>query len=333
VADGLNVVTGANGLVGSHIVERLLAAGERARAVVRPGGDSSFVKGLGAETVAADLGDVPALRQAVHGAKVVYHCAARVSDWGRWPDFEADTVQGTRNTLEACRAEGVGRVLYLSSVAVYGQKVEGQTVTEEVPLASPHSLWRWDHYSRSKVLAEEVVRQYGPLVTVVRPSWCFGPRDRLGLPRVIHNLRRGWASVIGTGDNPINLIHARDLADGAVRAANHPQAAGEAFNLTGVNGEVTQAQFLGALTDALGLPRLTSHVSFATAVRGALLVEIIGRLIRKRTPPRYTRRAVYRIAWPVHYSTEKARAQLGWRPAVGFAEGIKETLDWVLGQP
>src|SRR5262245_446415 len=105
----LNVLTGATGLLGSHVAEALRARGETVRALVRPGSDTGFLRGIGAEIVPCDLQDAPAVQRGVAGADVVYHCAARVSDWGRWRLFKAEIVDSTRQVVDACRAAGVGR--------------------------------------------------------------------------------------------------------------------------------------------------------------------------------------------------------------------------------
>src|SRR5215471_16955099 len=82
VAAKLNVITGATGLLGSHLAEQLVARGERVRALVRPTSDTSFLRPLGVELAVGDLNDPNSLRPAVADADVVYHCAARVGDWG-----------------------------------------------------------------------------------------------------------------------------------------------------------------------------------------------------------------------------------------------------------
>ena len=116
----LNVLTGATGLLGSHIAEQLVERGDKVRALVRPTSDTTFLRGLGAELVEGDLSDSASLRRAVAGADVVYHCAAKVGDWGAWRSFQSLVVDATANVLEACRQEGVGRVLHVSSITVYG---------------------------------------------------------------------------------------------------------------------------------------------------------------------------------------------------------------------
>src|SRR5437868_1284011 len=117
----LHVITGATGLLGSHIAEQLRARGERVRALVRPTSDVAFLSRAGVELAIGDLQDPASLQDAVAGADVVYHCAARVGDWGRWQDFQREVLDATRNVLHACRHAGIGRVLHVSSLAVYGR--------------------------------------------------------------------------------------------------------------------------------------------------------------------------------------------------------------------
>src|SRR5205823_14416651 len=95
--DNLNVVTGATGLLGSHVAEQLIRRGERVRAMVRPSSDTTLLRSLGVELVTGDLLDAAAVRQALTGAGVVYHCAARVGDWGAWAQFRADVIDTTAN--------------------------------------------------------------------------------------------------------------------------------------------------------------------------------------------------------------------------------------------
>ncbi|HZT80349.1 MAG TPA: NAD-dependent epimerase/dehydratase family protein [Gemmataceae bacterium] len=325
-----NVITGATGLLGSHVAERLARRGEAVRALVRPASDTTFLRQLGVELFPGDLHDPDSLRRCVEGADIVYHCAARVGDWGPWSLYQREVIDATRNVLDACRAAGVGRVLHVSSITVYGHpKVRPDLFTEDEPLGQ--NLWLWDHYCRAKIEAERLAREYGPDVTIVRPSWIYGPRDRNSLPRVFKALRAGRVSLIGTGDNLLNIVHAADVAEGAVRAANHPGARGEAYNLSS-EGEITQRELLDTLTDLLGMPRVTRGYPFRMAFAIGFLSEVIGHLIRIRRPPHITRYAVSLIGRPTRFSTAKAREQLGWRPQVPVREGLRQALEWYLGK-
>src|SRR5262249_36839322 len=157
------------------------------------------------------LHDPASLRAAAAGADVVYHCAARVGDWGPWALYERQVVAATRNVLDACRAAGAGRVLYVSSVTVYGHPRDtGALLPEAAPLGQ-RLCWSWDHYCRSKIAAEALARAYGPDLTVVRPSWIYGPRDRNSLPRLMAAFRAGRVTLIGGGDNLLNIVYAADV--------------------------------------------------------------------------------------------------------------------------
>jgi nucleoside-diphosphate-sugar epimerase len=327
--DKINVVTGATGQLGSHIAEQLRSAGEHVRALVRSPNKTDFLRSQGVEVVAGDLRDPAAVRRAVAGADIVYHCAAHVSDWGPWSVFE-EAVAGTRNLVDACQAERIGRLLHVSTISVYGHPriVPGQQITEETPLGQ--HFWVWDPYPRSKLMAERCAWEY-PEVTVVRPSWIYGPRDRITLPRIIPALQKGRVRIIGAGDNLLNIIYVSDVAAGAILAANHPSAKGQAYNLCS-EGEVTQKAMIDAMTDGLALPRVTSHIPFFLAMRTALLFEAIARVCRFKSPPRVTRRAIFLIGRPTNYSVAKALKELAWAPRVKIEEGVRQSMAWYFGE-
>jgi nucleoside-diphosphate-sugar epimerase len=325
----LNVVTGATGLLGSHVAEALVARGERVRALVRPASDSAFLRQLGADLAAGDLQDPASLPRVVAGADVVYHCAARVGDWGSWRDFQAQVIDATHNLARACRAGGVGRLLHVSSVAVYGHPPARPRITEDEPPGQRLRLL--DHYCRAKARAEEMAREAGSAVTVVRPSWIFGPRDRHSLPRLVHALRGRWVKVQGRGDNLLNIVHAADVADGAIRAAGHPGAMGQAYHLCS-EGELTQREFLDTLTDTLGMPRVDRHLSPTAAYLAGALGDVVARVGRWNRPPDVSRYSVSLMARPTNFSIDKARRQLGWEPRVNLREAIRQAVEWFLHQ-
>src|SRR5262249_22773374 len=233
-----NVVTGATGLLGSHLVEQLIARGERVRALVRPTSDTAFLQQHGVELSIGDLHDLESLRPFASGADVVYHCAAKVGDWGSWRLYQREVIDSTANLLDACRDVGVGRVLHVSSITVDGHpRRRLGLISEDDRLGQ--NLWVWDYYCRSKIEAEEVARSYPGAMTILRPGWMYGPRDRNTLPRVVKALQAGRVSLLGDGENLLNILHAADAAEGAILAATNPTAVGEAYNLSS-SGEITQ---------------------------------------------------------------------------------------------
>ena len=322
----LNVVTGATGLLGSHIAERLTQAGERVRALVRAESDTHFLESIGVELSRGDLQDVESLRTAFHSAEVVYHCAAKVGDWGPWRQFQSQVIDGAQNVLQACEAEQVKRVLHTSSVTVYGHPRErGELFTEDEPLGQ--NLWLWDYYCRAKIEVEKLCRDYPGDLTIIRPSWIFGERDRNTMPRLFKLVQAGRARLLGSGENKLNIVYAGDVARGAILAANSEKRIGQAYNLCSP-GEITQRELMNLLTDEIGRKRIRRRFPFRVAYWAGFLSEIIGRIIRLKRPPHITRYGVGLIERSTQFSIQKARDELGWDLRMPIEEGLRRALDW-----
>ncbi len=327
-SDHFSVITGATGLLGSTIAETLRSRGERVRALVRPSSDVEFLKSIGVETMLCDLNDPAAIRKAVEGASVMYHSAARVGEWGKWRLFREEVVDATRNVVQACKDVGVGRALVVSSVLVYGHRprVPPGGISEDHPFQSRFKIW--SHYGKSKGLAEQAARAINPEVTIVRPTWLFGKRDRNILPRMIRTLRAGWVKILGPGDNRLNIVHAQDVAEGAILAATTSQARGQAYHLCS-EGTVTQRGFLDALADAVGVPRVQKHVSVRFAMTGGIMLEIVARVARWNRAPLISRHTISLIGRPAVYRIDKARKELGWEPRLSVVGAMPETVEWL----
>ena len=329
----LNLVTGATGMLGSHIAEKLTARGDSVRALVRPGSRTGFLESLGVELVEGDLTDAGSCSQAVRGVDAVYHCAAKVGDWGRWPEFESACLDGTRNLAEAAIDADVARFLHISSTSAYGHPAEGSPpIDESAPLG--RNLWPlWDYYTRSKVDCErllwDLVERRGLRLTVIRPSWLYGERDRTTLERLVGRLRAGKVPLIGPGDNPLSAIYAGNVADAAIRAARDPGSVGEAYNITH-QGQITQREFLDLFIEAIGAPPIRRKISYRLTFAAAFLIEAIARTRGRKTPPLITRYATWLMGRSLSYSTTKAEVKLGWKPALDNRESIRRSVRWFL---
>lgn len=328
--DPLVLITGGSGLLGSHIAEQLVARGQAIRALVRPSSDTRFLQSLGAQLVEGDLSDPDACRRSVAGVRVVYHAAAKVGDWGTWAEFHRDCLEATRNLGRAARLAGVRRFLHVSSTSAYGHPREGGPPVEETaPLGL--NFWPiWDDYTRSKVEQERILwdeAAAGLPLTVIRPSWLYGERDRTTTARLLRRLRGGGLPLIGPGDNPLSAIDAAEVAAAAIRAADDPGSAGEAYNITD-QGPITQRAFFALWAEAAGAVPIRKRRSYRGVFAGAFLLEAHGRLTRSRRPPLITRYATWLMGRDVRYSTEKARQRLGWRPMRSYQESIERTVAW-----
>jgi len=327
----MNLVTGATGLLGSHIVEQLRLRGQKVRVLVRPGSDCSWLQTQGVEFCEGDVTDLDSLHRACRDVEVVYHAAAKVGDWGPWEEFRCVTIEGTQKMITAAAAAGVRRLVHISSISVYGYYTKDQTLDEADPVG--YRLYRWAYYSRSKLEAERLAlaahRAGRVAVTVIRPAWIYGPRDRATVGRFYRMLRNGRVRILGSGDNRLNVVYAGNVAEAAIAAAALPEAAGEVFNCSN-DGPITQREYLNLWARACGAPPVRRRVPYRVAYSVGLLLECSGRLLRRRQPPFITRYAVWLMGRRSYFSAEKARRLLGWRPTVPYEVGIPLTVRWYL---
>jgi nucleoside-diphosphate-sugar epimerase len=331
----MNLVTGATGFLGSHLVERLVHEGQPVRVLTRPSSDTRFLDSLAVEKVVGDLTEVATVERACRGVEVVYHAAAKVGEWGPWREFQRHTVEATRNLANAARRASVRRFLHVSSISAYGDSNRKNLVLEETCPLGCHS-WRWNHYGRAKAQAEKDLwrlhEDTGFPLTVIRSGWIYGPRDRAIFPRFHRLLRAGRVPILGDGQNLLSVVFVGNLVDACLLAAAQERAVGQAYNCSS-DGPITQREFLHLWADALGCPRPVRRVPYRLAFSAAVLCESAAHLLGSRTAPFATRYGVWVLGRRLHFPTDKIREQLGWRPRVSYREGIDLTARWCLEHP
>ena len=252
-------ITGGTGLVGSHAAWEAMTRGHRVRALVRGTSDTRLLDEWGIEKVPGDLEDAEALRRGCEGADWVFNCAAKVGDWGTLEEFRRLNVAALRLLLDAAVGAKVGRFVHVSSLGVYeGRDHFG---TDETVAPAAESL---DAYTRSKVEAEELALRYykekGLPVSVVRPGFIYGPRDRTVLPKLLDALRNKRFFYFGSGGQALNCIYVKNLVQGIFLAAEAPSAVGEVFNLTD-GPRVSKKEFVGGVARRAGLKQIgRAHV-------------------------------------------------------------------------
>ena len=321
------LITGATGFVGSHVAEAVAARGGTVRTLARPTSDTAALAKLGVEIVPGDLTDPPAVAKAVDGVDYVLHCAAKVGDWGHVDEFRAVNVAGLRNLLDAVKGQPLERFVHVSSLGVYeGRHHYGTDETEPLPES------QMDGYTQSKVeserLALEYHRKFDTPVTVLRPGFIYGPRDRTVLPRIAARLAKGDIVYIAKGKYALNTTYVGNLVDAIRLAAENPKAIGEVFNVT--DGEfVTKKRFFEAIADGLELPRPKGSIPLWLAKWLAPWRERVYRRKNKPTPPRLTMATLKFAGLNLDFSIAKARAVLGYSPKVGFDEGMAAAIRWM----
>lgn len=317
-------VTGATGLVGSHVTEEALKRGHTVRALVRGSSDTQWLDRWGVEKVPGDLEDAESLQRGAEGADWVFNCAAKVGDWGTLEEFRRLNVAALRLLLEASVKAKVARFVHVSSLGVYeGRDHFG---TDETVAPAAESL---DAYTRSKVEAEalalEFQKEKGLAVTVVRPGFIYGPRDRTVLPKLLDALRSNRFFYFGSGNQVLNCIYVRNLVQAIFLAAEVPGAVGEVFNVTD-GAKVTKKEFVGQVAELAGLKPPTRKIPLWLAWALAVLMERRARRKKSLAPPLVNKARYKFLGLNLDYSIDKARRVLGYKPDFSTRQGVAEAM-------
>lgn len=331
------VVTGATGGLGRNAVEFLRCLGLQVRATGRDALAGGEIERLGTEFVPLDLAQAApeAVAQLLRGADTLWHCAALSSPWGSARAFAAANVRATEMLARAAVAQGIARVVHISSPSVYFRFCHAHALPESaVHAPGPFA----NHYARTKAESEQVLwgaieaaQNRATHAVCLRPRGIFGPHDRLLMPRIralvmAHNgvlpLPRGGETVLDV-TYVANVVRAMWRA--SVAAGLPPRAT---YNIT--NGEPTQLAavlrelFVSRLKLPLRIRALPYRVLDAAAAAMEAVATVTGR------EPVFTRYSVGALNFDMTLDLTRSRGELGYEPAVGLDEGISRTATWLI---
>jgi nucleoside-diphosphate-sugar epimerase len=278
-----------------------------------------------------DFRDVAPLREAFRGVDVLYHIGARRDHWGLpRRDYIDSNVLGTRNVLEAAESAAIPKIVYCSSVGVYGYDFQYLPVDEAHPFGT-----RLSYYHESKRLAEEIVLSSKLPIITVRPGWIYGPNDdNGGVTQMLIKLARLRFAFVGKGRNRIHPVYIDDVVNGII-AAGRSEEYGEAFLLLGPE-PLTFEEYVLAMCRALGITVPTLRIPYVIGQLSSYGLEplwlaknrILGKKFLGDKPP-MTRDTLAGISADRFYDTSKAQRLLGHVPSVGVDEGLARTVEWL----
>lgn len=315
-------VTGGSGFIGGRLIQRLRSDGWDVRALVRSDRSAAVVRELGAEPVTGDISHVDTIRAGADGARVAFHAAANVGDWGPRSEFVRGNVLGTHNALAGSAAAGVRRFVHVGTEAALLAGEPLVNVDESAPLRpdSP-SL-----YPSTKAMAEQAVRQAnrpGEFETlVVRPRFVWGPGDTTILPSLSEAVRSGQFRWIAGGRHRTSTTHVDNVVEGLVLGAAKG-VPGAAYFVT--DGEpVVFRDFVTRLLATAGLEpgdgELPVRVANAIAVGG----EAAWRALPLPGRPPLTRMALWVSSQECTIDISRARKELGYTPVKTIDDGLAE---------
>jgi dihydroflavonol-4-reductase len=318
------LVTGGAGFIGSHLVARLVAQGERVRVLERPGADVKHLPLAKSEVVFADIRDRHAVARAVRGCRQVYHLAANPHLWTQQRGhFFQVNFRGTVNVIEESLAAGVERILHTSTESILTR------ATQTVPIAEDQQVPLGDvvgPYCRSKFHAERYAlglgRRGAPIV-VVNPTLPVGPGDRGRSPptQMILDFCRGQRNEYL--DAELNLIDVRDVADGMVRAMQLGRP-GHRYLLGHENLSIREVfRLLAQLT---GLPEPRWRVPYPLALAAAYISEFVADVFT-HCPPAATVTGVKLTRRRMHFDPTRSLTELGLAPRPA-TDSLRDAVAW-----
>lgn len=314
-------ITGASGFLGGALARAYCENGDNVITLVRKTSNISLLKELGVEIIYGELTDENVFHTLLKNADLSIHCAGLTTDIGPWEQFVTVNIGSTKNFFEASLKQECPKVIYVSSVAVYGNGRHHRGTDEE----TSYETIIVDNYTRSKIIADRMAFEYHQNfnlpVTVIRPGYIWGPGDRAIMPLLVKAIKEGRLAVADGGTNIMHLSHIDNVVKGIMLAAKSEKSIGRAYNITD-GSKVTTLRFLTDLIDIIGVEYKIRSFPYVPVYVAAYFLELYARLKRYRFKPPITRYTVRLSKYDQVFDISRAIYELGYKPQVNYKEGM-----------
>lgn len=315
------LVTGATGFTGGRLAVELAKRGNKVRAMVRKGSDTSFLTGHDIEFFEGDITDQDAVDRAVQGCEKVYHIAACFRTAGHPDSYYHDVnYTGAQYVLDAAKKHGCERVAHCSTIGVHGS-------VKDVPSDETAPYAPCDIYQRTKLEGEKLAmdrQKQGQPVSIFRPAGIYGPGD-MRLLKLFKTIHTGRFRMVGPGTVNFHMVYIDDLVDGIILCGEKQEALGDTFILCGPK-YIALKELVKLVADAVGVKPPRGHIPLAPVYAAAVLCEAL--CIPLRIEPPLHRRRVGFFTKNRSFTYAKAESAIGYVPKISTAEGVKRTADW-----
>lgn len=315
------LVTGATGFTGSRLAVELAKQGNKVRAMVRKGSDTSYLQGHDIEFFEGDITDQPAVERAVQDCEKVYHIAACFRTAGHPDSYYHDVnYSGAQYILDAAKKHGCERVAHCSTIGVHGS-------VKQIPSDETAPYAPCDIYQRTKLAGEKLAKErqkQGQPVSIFRPAGIYGPGD-MRLLKLFKTIHTGKFRMVGPGKVNFHMVYIDDLVDGIILCGEKQEALGETYILCGPK-YVALSALVKLVADAVGVKAPRGHIPLAPVYAAAVLCEAV--CIPFRIEPPLHRRRVGFFTKNRSFTYAKAHEELGYKPKFSTADGVQATADW-----
>lgn len=319
-------VTGANGFIGSNLVRKLIQSGHSVKALVLPGTSIDNIESSGCEIIYGNMLDVHQFENSLEGIDIIFHLAARVSDWGRWEDFYKINVEAGKNLINSAIKYKVRRFIFVSSLAIH--KPRGYTDGDE---SAPRDNIEFN-YALSKIMIEDYLNECfkkGLIeIVIIRPGvFPFGPEDRTSFYKIAKAMEKGLFGYVNGGKALLCTAYVENLIDGMILAGEKKIAKGQTY-IIGDNVKITWRDLIELFAKELKVKPPRMSIPYPVAKISAKTMEYLFKILMIQSPPPLTDYRVSLVAKDFYFSSEKAMRELGYKPSVSIQEGVRRTVEW-----
>jgi nucleoside-diphosphate-sugar epimerase len=322
------LVTGANGFIGSNLCKSLIQSGQIVVGLVRESSDLTFLEDLpDLHILRGDITKKDSLIAGMEDVAVVFHAAGYVSDWGLWENFRKANVEGVHNVMEAALYCNVKRVVHISSVSVYGLP-GGVNIAENARLVPRPN----DPYITTKTEGEQLALSYNSdrlSVTIIRPATVYGPNDRITTLKLIPSILSRHFGYVDGGKRIMAPVYIDNLVQLIILAGENEKTQNQIYNAVD-DDKISWKQYTEWMCEELNCRTPWFSIPRWIAWPLAVLTDNLARFLRKEESPMINKYRIRSVMNDNHYSTEKAKKELGYRPEVSTREGIRRTVQWYL---
>jgi len=318
----VSAVTGANGFVGSHLVDHLLENGDEVRCITRKSSNLRWIENKPVQIYDCGLFDIDGLKEALNDVDILYHVAGVVKAKNEKGYFNGN-VKTTKNLLEVLLEinPNIKKVVIVSSQTACGPSTAREVCNEET---EPHPITT---YGRSKLAQEKLVLSYSEKlpITIIRPPAVFGERDT-EIYLFFKTYQKGLMSLVGFDNKKVSLIYVKDVVKGIHLAANSQKAVSQIYFISSKE-YYTWPQIGQVLQEVIGKKAITLRLPHFLVYGVAAVAQFFSMFSSKAATFNLEKaRDFVQAYWTCDIS--KAEKELGYRQEFSLEDGLKRTIDW-----